>query len=66
MQARHTSPPPRDRLDADGNGTLTTTELSTVLNGFMDAKEVQAIVELADKDGDGVISREEFLEVVLR
>jgi len=54
-----------DRLDADGSGTLSSSEMSKVLNGFMDAKEVQAIIDLADSDGDGVISREEFLAAVI-
>merc|ERR1712048_150117 len=53
-----------DRLDKDRSGTLSVSELKCVLRGIQDEEEVMQILTAADTDGDGVISRKEFLAAV--
>lgn len=58
-----------DRLDKDGNGTLSVDELTILLNEHLDfttqdaRKEAEKMMEAHDKDGDEGISFEEFAEV---
>lgn len=58
-----------DRLDTDGNGTLSVDELTQLLNEHLDftsedaRREAEKMMEAHDKDGDDGISFEEFAEV---
>jgi Ca2+-binding EF-hand superfamily protein len=53
-----------DRLDKDRSGTLEVGELECVLKGIVGDDEVKQILVKADTNGDGVISRSEFLAAV--
>jgi len=52
-------------FDADGNGSLDGTEVSKLLSG-MSANEVYTFMREADQNGDGSVSRTEFLHLVKR
>lgn len=54
-----------DRLDKDSSGSLSKHELEAVLSGIIDQSEVDKVLEAADTNGDGVISRAEFLAAVM-
>ncbi len=49
-----------DHLDVDGNGLLTAPELAKMLH--IPLKEARQIVASADKDGDGTIDLDEFVD----
>ena len=55
-------------FDRDGNGTLTATELKTVMTSVSGERvsdaEVQEMISEADTNGDGVIQLQEFIEVM--
>ena len=51
-------------FDKDRSGTLSVAELKCVLKGIQDEGELMKILTAADTDGDGVISRKEFLAAV--
>lgn len=55
-------------LDRDGNGTISSTELKTVLaqvHGAEDAADIaKELILDADTNGDGVIQLTEFFEVI--
>ncbi|RMX40563.1 hypothetical protein pdam_00016573 [Pocillopora damicornis] len=54
-------------FDKDGNGRITADELSEVMSSLGQSptkKEVEAMIQKADQDGDGSIDFLEFLEVM--
>ena len=62
-------------FDQDGDGTISIAELRHVLGpggalcefgGNLNNDEIDALVSVADKDGDGEVSFEEFVELVSR
>jgi calcium-dependent protein kinase len=50
-----------DKIDEDGNGYITSQELTKMMG---DSEEVQQLIKDADKNGDGVIDYQEFLEIL--
>lgn len=51
------------KFDADGNGYITTNELSDILSRMgrhLSRKEVEAIIKSIDTSGDGKLSFDEF------
>lgn len=55
-----------DDIDIDGDGTLTKRELRIVLKNYGTKKsEIDAWVERADTNGDGVIDFNEFLSAYI-
>lgn len=55
-----------DDIDIDGDGTLTKRELRIVLRNYGTKKsEIDAWVERADTNGDGVIDFNEFLSAYI-
>lgn len=57
-----------DLFDIQGNGTITLEDLSRVaveLNETIDAAELESMIDEFDMDGDGAISRQEFIEICL-
>jgi Ca2+-binding EF-hand superfamily protein len=57
-----------DLFDIHGNGTITLEDLSRValeLNETIDAAELESMIDEFDMDGDGAISRQEFIEICL-
>ena len=56
-----------DDIDIDGDGTLTKRELRIVLKNYGTKKsEIDAWVERADTNGDGVIDFNEFLSAYIQ
>ncbi|XP_030836705.1 calcium-binding protein SPEC 2A [Strongylocentrotus purpuratus] len=57
-----------DDLDKDHNGSLSPQELRTAMSACTDPpmteKEIDAIIEKADCNGDGKICREEFTKLI--
>jgi len=53
-------------LDKDKSGKVNTKELSKGLLGLLPQKQLEQIVKLFDKDGDGQIDYEEFKTVMKR
>jgi malate dehydrogenase (quinone) len=51
-----------DRIDMDGDGALSPTEITAYLNRHtsMHPTQIQSLVEALDADKDGAVSREEF------
>ncbi|WP_110949849.1 EF-hand domain-containing protein [Pseudomonas bohemica] len=47
--------------DSDNNGTLTHEEFSSVMRTWFNEQQIEERIKLADPDGDGVISYQEFL-----
>jgi EF-hand domain pair len=52
-----------DRLDTDGTGYISKSDLRNVLGDTCSQSEIDAIVESGDTNKDGKISYKEFLEV---
>ena len=62
-------------FDQDGDGTISIAELRCVLGpggaladmcGSLNNDEIDALISIADKDGDGEVSFDEFVELVNR
>eukprot|EP01135_Chromosphaera_perkinsii_P006024 Nk52_evm2s382 gene=Nk52_evmTU2s382 len=56
-------------FDKDGDGTISTREVGTVLNSLGQvhtASELQEMIDEADADGNGVIDFDEFLQMMAR
>ena len=56
-----------DHMDLDGNGTLSISELVSFARGLNPIKvhgDVKAMIRQMDKDGDNVISREEYVDAM--
>lgn len=49
-----------DKIDEDGNGYITAQELKKMMG---DTEEIAQLVKEADKNGDGVIDYQEFLDI---
>ena len=52
------------QLDADGSGNITIDELSTALAQFNILDDAQALMALADVNGDGTIDYNEFVALM--
>ena len=55
-----------DTMDTDGNGELSAEEIHRVLSGYDSAslERVQEIVSRADADGNGLVSKQEYLDAI--
>ncbi|CEM31033.1 unnamed protein product [Vitrella brassicaformis CCMP3155] len=53
------------RFDTDQSGYITSDNLREVLGLSYEGEEIEAIIRVADKDGDGQIDYEEFLAAVV-
>lgn len=57
-----------EAIDTDHSGCITVAELNNVLRRYVNKhvmqEETQKLVDRADKDGDGMVNLEEFLQIV--
>ena len=52
-------------LDKDGSGTIDTGEFKHLIGDKLTEDEVMTIINAADADGDGTLSYEEFVKIMM-